>query len=214
MTEEFLMRAIVTVWLRLRARTQILCVFVCCREREKEGERGIHDCKTSREHGGGAFVLRGAPSHTEGRSWWGWVRSAHLALWPPYCLLPRSGLWRMRRKLIIVDVFQTSHICISDIFISLKCVFIFIRKLLFFKLQPFKEHLYNVGSENFVNLDPQLDFTSQFSHRGPLVSHLVLRVLYKWASCGPFPLSWHDAIAGHLRADWKGKCHILRWPIK
>lgn len=47
--------------------------------------------------------------------------------------------FKKKRKVIIVDVFQISETCILDIFISLKCVLILIRKLIFFKSQPFKE---------------------------------------------------------------------------
>lgn len=73
------------------------------------------------------FCCMGLPQ-TEDRSWQNPVRSAFSAVLPCF-LLPRSRLLRMRGKLIMVDVFQTGYICISDIFISLKCVLVFIRKL-------------------------------------------------------------------------------------
>ena len=75
----------------------------------------IHECQVLAWLEEGIFHLTGLP-----RTQRAGVRSACRAERLSYFLEPRSRFFRMRGKLIRVDVFQTSHICIVDIFISLK----------------------------------------------------------------------------------------------
>lgn len=102
----------------------ILCV--CERER-RERRRETPEPKLL-ESGRGAFLWAGLP-HTRRAGDVDLSGACTLGNARALLSLPSSRLLRIEGKVSIVDRFQTSHICILDIFISLKCVLIFIRKL-------------------------------------------------------------------------------------
>ena len=84
--------------------------------------------KPSGEGGGRAPLWEGTLTHG-GQSPQTWVKAECWAVLVPYFLFSASRLLRIKGRVITVDIFQNSHICISDIFVSLKCVLMFIRKL-------------------------------------------------------------------------------------
>lgn len=104
----------------------------------------IHECQVLERVEEGIFCCAGLPCTQRAV-----VGAAVVRL--HYCLEPRSRLLRMRGKLVIVDVFQTGHICILDIFISLKmCAYIHQKTVIFLSYNHLKEHLYKVGNDNVI----------------------------------------------------------------